>query len=74
MAPRAPLSIQLVTEISRREGVEPFELPPLEDAIDTESLDELFGSADTPFRSGSVSFGYAGYEITVTHAGEFEIA
>ena len=74
MDTQAPLSIQLVTEISRREGVEPFELPPLEDCVDTESLDELFGRSDSPFVDGWVRFHYAGYEITVSHTGEFEIA
>lgn len=74
MASQAPLSIQLVTEISRLEGVEPFELPPLEDYVDTESLDRLFGSSDKPFHAGSVTFRYAGYEVTVSHSGEFEIA
>jgi hypothetical protein len=74
MAPQDPLSIRLVTEISRLEGVEPFELPPLEDCIDTESLDGLFGGDDTPFFAGEVRFRYAGYDVTVKHTGEFEIA
>jgi hypothetical protein len=74
MDTQAPLSIQLVTEISRREGVEPFELPPLEDCVDTESLDKLFGRADGPFVDGWVRFQYAGYEVTVSHTGEFEVA
>ncbi|SFR59331.1 HalOD1 output domain-containing protein [Halogeometricum limi] len=73
MAPQAPLSIQLVTEISRLEGVEPFELPPLEDCVDTESLDKLFGHPNAPFHEGSVRFHYAGYEVTLNHTGEFEI-
>lgn len=74
MVSQAPLSMRLVTEVSRLEGVEPFDLPPLEDYVDTESLDKMFGNADSPFHEGSVSFRYAGYEVTVSHDGEFEIA
>ncbi|WP_310924028.1 HalOD1 output domain-containing protein [Halogeometricum salsisoli] len=74
MTPQDPLSIRLVTEISRLEGVEPFELPPLEDCVDTESLDSLFGRPDAPFHEGEVKFRYAGYDVTVKYTGEFDIA
>ncbi|MDS0299167.1 hypothetical protein NDI76_10475 [Halogeometricum sp. S1BR25-6] len=63
-----------MTEISRLEGVEPFELPPLEDCVDTESLDSLFGRPDAPFHEGEVKFRYAGYDVTVKYTGEFDIA
>lgn len=73
MAPRTPLSIRLVNEVARLEGVEPFELPPLEDCVDTESLNRLFDGQNAPFHDGLVRFDYAGHEITVTHSGEFQI-
>jgi hypothetical protein len=34
----------------------------------------LFGRADGPFVDGWVRFQYAGYEVTVSHTGEFEVA
>lgn len=74
MAPQNSLSIRLVTEISRLEGVEPFELPPLEDYVDTESLDSLFDRADTPFYEGELRFRYAGYDVAIKHTGEFEVS
>lgn len=52
--------------VAEREGSDPVDLPALYDAIDPDALDALFASTRTgTIRSGSVSFEYAGYRVTV---------
>lgn len=50
---------------------DPIELPPLNDAVDPEALDELF--ADTvggkPRHGGRLTFRYCDCDVTVTGAG-----
>jgi hypothetical protein len=59
--PDAPASEAVLTAVADRAGTEPAELPPLYDAVDVDALDALFGGG----KPGRVSFGYAGYEVTV---------
>lgn len=52
---------RIVMEVAERERVDPLELPPLFEAIDTEALAILLEGDDV-----RVSFTYCGYRITVT--------
>jgi hypothetical protein len=63
------LSHAVIEAIATEEGVEPAELSiPLSRAIDPEALDSLFQKT-----TGTVSFSYHGYEVTVTSSGEVNV-
>lgn len=67
-ARRSP-SERVLSEIARREGVEPGELPePLYDAINPDALNDLFTSG-----SARVMFEYLGYNVVVTSDGDIRI-
>lgn len=56
--------------MAQREGCDRSELDqPLQEVVDVDSLDMLFRNG-----TGTVTFEYAGYEITVNHQGEVTLA
>lgn len=64
-------STNVVLSIAALEGVGPVDLPPLAETVDPDALDKLFSpSADV---DGSVSFEYAGYDVTISSDGKLEI-
>ena len=60
------VSNQVIHAISEQTGVDPLDLDPLNDYVDTDSLDGLFRAAQTK-KSGSTrfEFEYAEYVVTV---------
>ncbi|TYL40282.1 hypothetical protein CV102_01495 [Natronococcus pandeyae] len=77
--PDQPLSEAIVSAISSAEGIDQLELAdeyePLYDAIDPTALDSLFHSSGSTGRSvGTVTFEYAGYQITVDQTGQVTLA
>lgn len=73
---RKPPSRAVLEAVADAEGVPPEELrpptcDPLHTAIDPEALDALFAEqvSGTPRMSGTVSFHYCGYRVTVTGDG-----
>lgn len=58
-----PLPMAIVERIAARENVDPLELPPLHDAVDTDALTALFATPER--RADTVTFSYHGYEVTV---------
>lgn len=57
---------QVVADVAARADVDPAELPPLFDAVDPDGLETIFAptlSGDS--RVGTVTFPYAGYDVTV---------
>ncbi len=68
------LSLKIVEEIAKREGVQPEELsPPIHYAIDTDALDSLYQLSDGERNPSKVEFVYKGYSITVESTGEIEL-
>lgn len=70
MARKATVSHKIVSEIAQAEGVDPLDLNPLYEVIDSDALDSLFRS---PPCSASVKFEYSGYEVRVEGPEEIEI-
>lgn len=65
-------STNVVFSIAALEGVGPTDLPPLAETVDPGALDRIFSLSDEVH--GTVSFEYAGYEVTVSADGTLEIA
>jgi hypothetical protein len=66
---------EILTAIADLEGCDPATLPPLYDAIECDALDALLTSrsgARTRF-DGSITFHYAGYQITATSDGDLHL-
>lgn len=62
-------SLAVVDAVSMVEGVEPTELSPLGDTVDTEALDVIV-------RSGNhveTTVRYQGYQVTIRGAGDIEL-
>lgn len=75
------LSQAVVEAIAEREGVdvtdvEPPEYEPLYEVVNPEALDALFAptASGRPRPPGSVSFTYAGYDVTVYGDGRVELS
>jgi hypothetical protein len=69
-------SLRVVNAVARADGTDPASLePPLNEVIDPEALDALFGSGTTAVTAqrGRVSFQYCGYDITVDSTGTVDI-
>jgi hypothetical protein len=64
--------VAVVTAVAEVAGKDPLELPPLRNAIDPDALNGLVGAKDD--RLTSVSFEYAGYDISVTGDGTVRVA
>lgn len=59
-------SNEIVEDVASFTGQDPLDLPPLYDAIDTDSLDQLLTAGADPHRSHvHVRFEYAGVSVTV---------
>ncbi|ELY65692.1 HalOD1 output domain-containing protein [Natrinema versiforme] len=58
-------SMAVVAAVSDVLGVDPIELDPLYNTVDTDALNELVQRRDTSHGSVDVSFTLEGYEITV---------
>jgi hypothetical protein len=72
--PEQSLSEAVLEAVAEGSGIDQLELAdefgPLYDAIDPTALDSLFQPSRTAERpSGTVSFDYAGYRITVDESG-----
>lgn len=69
------LTVRVVEEVAEREGVDPLDLPPLHDSIDTDALESLFsGPIAGAERDGvEITFTYRGYAVTVAADGAIEI-
>ncbi|QCC60255.1 hypothetical protein NP511_18030 [Natrinema thermotolerans] len=55
------LNEEIINSVAVLENSDPVELPPLFDAVDPDALEAIFAKG----RSGSVTFSYAGYTITI---------
>ncbi|MDS0478583.1 HalOD1 output domain-containing protein [Natrinema sp. 1APR25-10V2] len=68
------LSLKIVEEIAKREGVHPEELsPPIHYSIDTDALDSLYQSSDGERSPSKVEFVYKGYTVTVESTGDVNL-
>lgn len=65
------LSSSVIDAVATDCGADPLELDPLYEVIDPDALDAMFRGRDAP---GSVSFVYAGRQVTVTADGEVAVA
>lgn len=52
---------QVILAVAETTGTDPLDLPPLYDTIDSDALDTLADDMTT----GTISFTYVGYDITV---------
>lgn len=69
-----PPSEAVVAAVAAAENVAQTDLPPLFDSIDPDALDSLFESGPLAERStGTVSFSYAGHEVSVTADGQVDL-
>jgi len=66
----AAASMRVVRRVARETGADTAELPPLYDSIDPDALDAVVESAATT----SVTFTYAGYDVTVDADGTVSTA
>jgi len=64
-------SVAIAGEIASIEGVDPKELEPLYDVIDTDALDELIHNSDS--QHVTVEFEYDGYMIRVEGTGDITV-
>ena len=60
-----PPSVAVVETVSDATGIDPIELPTLNDSIDTDALDALCSGDSRDTREITVSFLYADCEVTV---------
>lgn len=70
------LGVQIAQQIATLEDIDPVELePPLHDVVDVDALESLFGGGPTSHDAftGSVSFDYRGYTVTVDHEGTIDV-
>ncbi|SIR67061.1 hypothetical protein SAMN05421858_3253 [Haladaptatus litoreus] len=69
------LSTRVLTAVADAEQCTPADLETLYNVINPEALDELFASKanGTPRTNGSVSFQYAGYQVTVSNEGAVKL-
>ena len=62
----ASVSDTIIAAVADEAGVDPLVLPPLYERIDPDALDGLFTSDNgDSYRTGSVTFVYAGYVVEV---------
>lgn len=73
--PAENLVQMITTAVAEAEGVDPWGLPPLYDAVDPDALHSLINSRRQIGDQSSleVTFGYHGYEVTVTGDGDVEL-
>jgi hypothetical protein len=63
------ISKRVVQTVAKTTNTDALELPPLYDAIDPDALDTLVGAMS----DGTVSFIYAGHEVTVASDGTISL-
>lgn len=56
----------IVYAVADRKEVDPTDLPPLADVINTDALDALVNRESEPSQPIDITFPYAGYQITVS--------
>lgn len=61
------LSLAVVESVATTEGIDETELEPLAHTIDTDALDGIFRNG-----TGTITFHYQDYEVTVEHRGRVE--
>ena len=54
-------TLAVVDAVAACENVDPVDLPPLYEAVDTDALNAVFRS----LTDGEISFSYAGYDVTL---------
>jgi hypothetical protein len=65
--------VAVISAVAQASGEDPFELPPLNNVINADALNELVAS-ERHTGLESVAFEYAGYDVIVTGSGEVEVA
>ena len=68
-SPPEPPTHAVAAALAAREGVDPTELPPLHDSIDTEAMDAVLDGGEDV----RLTFSHLGYEVTVTGDGRVEV-
>jgi hypothetical protein len=61
----------LLRTVAGYEGVDPVDLPPLQETVDVDALERLVDSADND--ALTVTFDYCGYEVTVDGDGDVSV-
>jgi hypothetical protein len=64
--------VAVISAVAQVSGEDPFELPPLNNVINTDALNELVAS-ERQTGLESVTFEYAGYDVVVTGSGEVKV-
>lgn len=68
------LLVAIVEELARVRGVDPLDLPPLQDYVDTDALGTLFRPGPgTASRHGWVTFAVEHHEVRVSHDGTVSV-
>lgn len=67
-------STGVIETIAAVEDRDMADYPPLHDAIDTDSLDELLGGGDGRSADVRVEFSYDGYDVVVSSGGTVAVA
>lgn len=63
-------SNRIIDAVAERTDNDAVDLPPLYDTVDPDALDSLVECMD----NGTITFTYAGLDITVTHDGELSFS
>lgn len=63
----------IVAAVAEKSGVDPLELPPLYEAVDPDRLDHIFATMDSDVEHSTL-FTYAGYDVTITAAGDVAVS
>ena len=66
-------SVAVVETVSEITGRDPLDLPTLNDIVDTDALDVLYTGDETDADSITISFAYAGYDVTVLGDGRIVV-
>lgn len=64
----------VVTAVSKADGVDPSDLPPLQETVDGDALDALFARSSTGTDGPRVAFHYAGHRVTVESDGAITVS
>ncbi|MBX0324233.1 hypothetical protein EGH21_14435 [Halomicroarcula sp. F13] len=68
------LVVAITEAIAAKRGVDPIDLPPLNDYVDVDALASLFpAGTDSRATHGHVRFETANYEVSVYHDGTFDV-
>lgn len=75
-APDDSIVMEVIRTVAVHANEEPENLPPINDAVDTDALEDIFGPRPdgTPRRgTGTVVFRYAGFGVRVEADGTIEV-